>query len=273
MKEFKYNLKLLLIRKEFYIVIIILLLINLVQFCLTKQFLTKQFPVLYYEEIASGEFQSLLINENVLFAAYIVIGFPILSSLIFSDSNYHEKVNRSNIYIHTRLNQKKNILSKWAISILVPFAVIFIILMINCIAHTVVYGMGRGLAVNNYLPYNANISKSFYLGNLMMKSPFLYSTAIIAHVSIFCGLLSGLTNAISYKMKNLVSIHLSIVLLILATSILVSFVQLSQVSILTMLQPVFSYLTLFDAFIAAGILIALNIFFVSRQLKMSENIL
>lgn len=101
MKEFKYNIKILLRKKELYYCIIGVLLINAIHVILVINHYSPNMI------LKTGEYQFILYNKEVTIMSLVIIALPILTSLVLSDTSWNDKHLGYNNYLYTRLNIKK----------------------------------------------------------------------------------------------------------------------------------------------------------------------
>ena len=91
LKELKFNLKLLLKRKELYYAIFVSLLINVIHAFFVIDYFNNN--NIFLNNSFSAEYLYILYNPIVTFSSLIIIIFPIINSLIFCDISWKEKNN------------------------------------------------------------------------------------------------------------------------------------------------------------------------------------
>ena len=119
MKEFKYNIKILLRKKELYYCIIGVLLTNAIHVILVINHYSPNMI------LKTGEYQFILYNNEVTIMSLVIIALPILTSLVLSDTSWNDKHLGYNNYLYTRLNIKKNIFSRLFLSFITNFYNLF----------------------------------------------------------------------------------------------------------------------------------------------------
>lgn len=252
MKELKYNLKCLFRKKELHFSIIGILLINLIHIFLVIHY-NYNFHVLY-ETGHRAEYLYILYNISVNLNMIIIIVFPILSSLIFSDINYLENRQKTNNLLHVRLNSKKLIISRFILIIITVFLINFIAFSLNYIVLNFIYGSGNAISYFQSPAFYMISNKHVFLDSLRLSNLSLFFICITAHVSFLISLLSGLAYAISFFVKQKIMIYISPFLILMMTELLLPLLNLSSYSIVGQLQSL-SVFSGVDAIILYGILL------------------
>ncbi len=237
MKEFIYSLKCLIHKKEFYFAIIGILLINLIHVFLVIQFNLNALLETGYK----AEYLYILYNPSVNLNMIIIIIFPIICSTILSDINFIEKKEKNNIFLYTRLNQRKLMFSRFLIIIFTVFLITFLSFLLNYISLYFIYGSGNALThFQNTAFYLTNL-KFLFMDSLRISNLPLFLVCITAHVSFILGLLSGLAYSISFFVKQKILIYVFPFLIMLLTEFIFPLVGLGSYSIVKQLQPLSTF--------------------------------
>ncbi len=269
MKELKYNIKLLLKRKELYFSIICILLVNLIHIFLTIHYNSS--TQLLVENQYSAEYLAILYSVDVNLDMLIIIIFPILCATIFSDSSLFEKKEKISTILHCRLNKKKLILTRFLTIIVSVFLISFVGFLMNYISLICIYGSGNAVTYFQspafYLIGNTNI----FLDTLRLSNPILFYICITAHVSFLISLLSGLAYSISFFVKQKIWVYVSPFVVLLASEFILSSLKLEQYAPITQLQP-FSFFNFTNAAILYLSFLIIYIIFIIIHLKKRDNI-
>jgi hypothetical protein len=254
MKEFIYSLKCLIQKKEFYFAIIGILLINLIHVFLVIHYnLNTLFETGY-----RAEYLYILYNPSVNLNMIIIIVFPILCSTIFSDINFIEKRQKTNMFLYTRLNQKKLIFSRFIIIIFTVFLINFLSFLLNYISLYFIYGSGNALSYFQNSAFYMVSKKFLFMDSLRLSNLPLFLICVIAHVSFILSLLSGLAYSISFFVKQKIIIYVFPFFIMLFTEFVCPLLNLSQYSIVGQLQPL-SVFKVNDSIILYFILLLVSI--------------
>ena len=161
MKEVKYNLKYLFNRKELYVVIIGVLLINIFQI------LSIILPLMeegFITELSqTGEYQYILYRHSTLFQLIILIVLPVLCSVIFADSSWMDSSLLIDNALSDRLNYKKLIIFRWIMTFLIVFMIVFIATSLNYITLTSIFESGNRLTSYHTLAYSFRSYPRYFL--------------------------------------------------------------------------------------------------------------
>ena len=204
MKELKFNLNYLLHKREFYFVIFVSLFINLVHvfLCIGESTRVGSF----YETLHTGEYQFILYNPIVTLTVLLIIVFPISFSLIFSDSNFLERKNKTINMLTPRLDYKKNIFSRLFLTLIITLFVCFLSFLFNYILLVIIYGSGNRVSYFQEAAFNLSFNSSWFLDSLRLSNPIIFTLTINLLVSFMYGLLVTFSYSISFFVKNRVVI-------------------------------------------------------------------
>ena len=168
MKEFKYNIKILLRKKELYYCIIGVLLINAIHVILVINHYSPNMI------LKTGEYQFILYNNEVTIMSLVIIALPILTSLVLSDTSWNDKHLGYNNYLYTRLNIKKNIFSRLFLSFITTFIICFVGFILNYLTLRFIFGSGNLISNFQELPYDRVIAPEFFLDSIRYHNPVLF---------------------------------------------------------------------------------------------------
>lgn len=255
MKELKFNIKCILHRKELYIAVLSILLINLFQVYLC----VKDFIDYPSHLIPTAEYQFILYNVNVVLSAIIILIFPILFSTVFADATFLENQRKTTNLLYVRFNMKKNIIIRAILSFFITFIICFIGFMFNYLILRIIFGTGNLITPFQDTSFLLHTGDSFFLDNIRIINPRLFVTLISLSVSIIMGLLTMLSYSISSFIKQKVLIYFSPIIFLILWEVIVSFFHFNKsLSVITMLQP-FSCYNLFNYVVVCLILIFINL--------------
>ena len=240
MKELKLNIQYLLKRKELYIAICIILLTNLIHVILCVKTNIQLNNVL--EQCYSGEYQFILYNVEVAFNTFIIIIFPITTSLILADTSWVEKKSKTLNLLCTRLNYRKNIFVRFCLSIFITFIILFIGFSVNYLLLRIIFGSGNTLTYFQGPAYHLVLDSNYFLDNLRIANPAAFVFTINFTVSLLLSLLSGLSYLLSFFIKQRFVIYFISFAFLIITELIFPYIGFKNISYITMLQP-FSHMT------------------------------
>lgn len=235
MKELKFNIKYLLNRKEFYFALLIAFTISLIHafLCVHESLRLNQF----YEELHTGEYQFILYNVNVSLQTLIIIVFPIICSMVLSDSNLIENKLKTTNMLITRINFKKNILIRVLSCIIITIIICFTSFLFNYIVLRIVFGTGNSVTLTQGVAFHLAYLPGFFLDNMRIQNPVLFVILINLCVSFVYGLLSALSYAVSFFVKNRIFIYFVPLIFLILMDMLLHRIGLGNFSFLTIMQP------------------------------------
>lgn len=267
MKELKFNLRFLLRKKELYYAIIVILLINLLHVI----FVVKDSSCLA-ETCRSGEYQFILNNHFVQFTPMVVLVFPIVCALIFSDTSWCDIKYGTGNLLYTRVNYKKNILVRLVLTFLVSFLIVFIGVILNYATLRFIFGTGNVTTHAQSTGFYLNSLPDRFLDSTRLSNPQLYAVLLCGHISLIIALLVTVSYSFSFFIKQRIFIYFLPVFLIILFAFIFPFIGFSSLSFLQQLQPltVFSYK---DAFISYLLLFSFSIFGIVKYFLRRNNML
>lgn len=260
MKEFKYNIKYLVNKKEIYFAIFIAIAINLIHAFLSVHESLRLNS--FFEELYTSEYQFILYNVNVNLHALIFVVIPIICSMILSDSNFLENRLKTTNMLITRLNFKKNIFIRLIICVIITFSICFISFLFNYVILRIIFETGNYVVFTQGVAFHLESLSEFFLDNIRLKNPIIFVMLINLCVSFVYGLLSGLSYAVSFYVKNRIVVYLVPLIFLISTELLFYIIGLEKLSFLTILQP-FSKFNIISYIICVGILIVSIIILIS----------
>ena len=253
---FKYNLKLLFYRKQTFIAIFLIFLTILLHCALNIYFQANGGMVV--ENCLSAENQIIL--ESVLdFKMYIVLLFPIIGALLFSDISQIEMKSRTNYLLFNRFNYKKNIVFRYFFVFLVTFMVFFLALLLEYIICLMVFKSGSDYHWLDTIGGIRNISNynRIFMFQLFTTHPVLYMMIVISIESIVFGALSSFAYSVSLFLNKRIIIYF-VPLIITAASGIFTPKKYKTYTIVKSLQPIsfsnaLTYILVVGVLTAAGI--------------------
>ena len=267
MKELRYNIQYLLKRRELYFSTIVVLAINLIHviLCVNESLRLNSF----IEHSYTAEYQFILYNSQVALNILVIIALPIAFSLIFSDTSWLDKKDKTLNLLYTRLNYKKNIFVRLCLSIIVTFIISFIGFFINYLLLRLIYGSGNNITYFQSLAFNLERGKSWFLDDLRMANPVAFIYAINCTVSISLGLLSGLSYLLSFFVKQRVIIYFTPVIFLIMTELIFPIIGLEGISFINMLQP-FSKLSFLNYLFGTLILVCMILIILLKNMRKKD---
>lgn len=241
MKELKFNLRYLLNRKELYFSIIVIFFINLIHviLCVNESLRLRMF----IENSYTSEYQFILYNAQIALNVLIIIVFPTALSLIFADSSWSDKKNKTINLLYTRLNYKKNIIVRLCLAVIVSFIISFVGFLLNYFLLKIIYGSGNNLTHFQSLAFSLTTESSWFLDDLRVSNPVAFAFVINCTVSLLLGLLSGLSYLSSFFIRKRIIIYFVPLTFLIMTDLLLPKIGIKGISFITMLQP-FSVFTI-----------------------------
>ena len=232
MKELKFNLRYIFQRKELYIFIIGVFLVNLLHIWLTIDDYRHATYVL-----KTSEYQFMLYSVSVDLMGVIIIGFPILCTLPLADSTWLEEKGGTTSLLLPRLSIKKNNWIRFMLSIVVIFLVCFAGFMIQYAALYFMFGSGNIISHWGSMAYSLIQVPDFFLEHIRYTNPVLFIICLSAHVSFIIGLLSGVAFSFSFFTRQRLLIYFQTALFVILTELICAIMNLNKFSIFKQLQP------------------------------------
>lgn len=248
MKEIRYNLMLLINKKEVYFFILGVMVVNAVHvFMVINRYVPEAI-------IQTGEYQSILYNSDVSLMSILILAFPVLIALAFGDMSWNELHIDYYVSLYPRINMKRNIWIRLFIIIVSTFIVCFLGFMLNYITLCFIAGSGNLIINDQSLPFYLTCSPDCFLDTVRFSNPVLFTLLINGHVSLLFALLAGLSYAFSFFSKQKLAIYFQVLLYMIIIEVVFSFLGLGSLSIIRQLQPasifsifnsIFLYIALF----------------------------
>lgn len=267
MKELKFNINYLFHKREFYFTILIAFLVNLIHviLCVVESINTGVF----YEMMQSSEYQFILYNPIIALTSLTIIIFPIMLSMIFSDSNFLENKRKTVYMLASRINNKSNILSRLLLSIITTFFICFLGFSFNYILLRIIYGSGNIITYYQETAFHLTSQPSWFLDELRLSNPILFTFIINILVSFMYSLLVAFSYILSFFVKNRLIIYFVPLCCLVLSELLFPVFHLSNFSFIKCLQP-FSKYNLIFYFSCVGILTAIGMFLLIICLKKKD---
>ena len=267
MRELRFNIKYLLIKKEFYFAIMIAFAVNFIQvlLCVCENIMVSSF----IEESYSSEYQFILYNGVIVLNVFLVIVFPVLYSMILSDSSYLDAKRKTIYMLAMRQNYKKNIIVRVVLSFLITFIISFISFLFNYFLLTIIYGSGNYISYFQEAPFNLNVYPSYFLDSVRLFNPFLFTILTSFMISIFYALISMISYVISFFVKNRIIIYFIPICFLIISEVLFSLLGFNFLSFIGVLQ-VFSGYGIENYFICSGVFLLLGILFLLIHFRKRE---
>ena len=267
MKEFKFNIRYLLQRKELYFSIILIFLINLIHviLCVNENFRLHS----CIEQSYTAEYQFILYNAQIPLNVLVIIAFPIALSMIFSDTSWLDRKNKTLNLLYTRLNHKKNIVARLSLSIIVTFIISFLGFLFNYFLLRMIYGTGNYITYFQSLAFYLDGLPEYFLDNLRLANPTLFVISISFTVSLLLGLLSGLSYLGAFFVKQRVLVYFLPLIFLIAATLLFPAIGIDHISYIAMLQP-FSPLSISSYMVGIVVLVCIIAFLLCIILRKKD---
>lgn len=269
MKELKFNIQYMLRKKEFFIALLITVLINLIHALLVTHNMVMHNTVV--ENSYSAEYLSILYNPLIAFNVIIVLIFPIVCSMIFSDSDWLEETMKTSNMLYTRINHRKNKIIRLILTFSVTVIITFTSFMINYLVLRIIFPSGNLYSYTQEIGFYL-LKSDFFLDAIRIHNPVLFIVLINLSVSIALGILSGFSYACSFFVKNRIVLYFMPFIYIVVNEVVVSIINLKEIAIAKTLQPFGKY-SISNYCIALGITAILGITLLTHKLKQKDQIL
>ena len=263
MKELKFNINYLVQKMELYYAFIGLMTVSFTQIFLVV------LRANYLEFFQTSEYLLLPMNTIEDFGPIIVLAFPVITALIYSDSSWLDRNRKTNNMLYTRLNIKKNIICRVFLSFAVSFMLVFFVLLINYICLRIIFGSGIRITLEQSLPFNINGMNTIFLDNLRITNPTIYAIVSISHVSFLLGMLSSLSYCISFFVRQRLVIYFQVLLIMFCYELIITVTRFENISIIKQLQ-LMSHFTITDALILYIIFVILIVILLKIIIKREE---
>jgi hypothetical protein len=256
-KELKFNLQYLIKKKELYFAFIGVMIVNIIHVFLVMNQYSNWADDNYFT-FYTGEYNSILYNNDITLYTIIIIAFPILLGMILSDSSWLDHKMKTDNFLYTRLHYKKNLFIRLILSMVITFIIAFIGFMFNYLSLISIFGSGNDAIIFQSLAYDLTVIPEYFLDIIRNSNPSLFIVLISCHVSLLLGLLSGLSYVLSFFTRQRLVIYFQVLLFIIVLELVLSFIGDNSFSIIKQMQP-FSKFSFFHALIVYGLLLILNI--------------
>ncbi len=269
MKILKFNIQYMLKKKEFYIAILITLLINIIQVLFVIQNNSSYGIV---ENMHTAEYISILYNPFVAFNTLIIIIFPIVCSMIFSDSNWLEETMKTSSMLHNRINKGQNIIIRLVLTFTITVIISFIGFMLNYLLLRILFLSGNSYSYYQEVGFFRNVDSRYFLDSIRINHPALFTVMISLSVSLVLGVISIFSYACSFFIKNRIVLYFIPFIYIVINEFMLSILKLRQFSIVEKLQPTDQY-SVGEYFIAIGITLLLSSILIIKKFKTKDQLI
>lgn len=239
MKELNYNIRCILNRKELYLAIFLIFLVNIIHVFLVVQTCGGQ--KIFIENSYSAEYQSIVYNGLVNLDVLVVIIFPILCTLIFSDSNWLDKNLKRDIFLFNRLNYRKSCFIKLFIIFIISFLICFAGFVFNYLLLSIIFENGTTLSYFQSTGFYLTHLEEFAFDLLRISDPVVFLLVLTIIKSIFISLLSCMAYSFSFFIKKRILIYFLPLLISILCEIISSVLNLKFISLIKFLQPLPKY--------------------------------
>lgn len=233
MREFRFCIKFIFNRYEFYVALFVSLFIGGFHAVYTVQ-ANQVLPDAGF----SGDYLFILFNifQNVY--SFLILILPIALGLILSDSNWQEKYRGTETMLAVRLNRKKLIISRFIMSIIMSFVVAISGLLLNYLILRGCYGGGYRMTYNQEMPFAIRGVSRLYLNKLMITEPAKAVLSASLMFSLEMGMLSGFSYAASFYIPRRfrLAIYLMPLILLIFSELLANLFHAQSWSLIQLLQ-------------------------------------
>lgn len=239
MKELIFNIKYLFCKREFYIATFIILFLNLVHvfLCINESIRANYL----FEELYSAEYQFVLYNNFINFDKLVIIVFPVIFSMIFSDSSWMDNNCKITNMLFFRLNYNKNIIIRAILSVFLTFFISFFGFLFNYIVLRIIYGTGNSLTYWQSTAFSLFCDTEWFLDIVRHHNPTLFVLIINLCVSLVLGLLSCFSYLISFFIKNRIVIYFISPVFLILSELIFSKLGIKFLSFIKCLRPFSKY--------------------------------
>ena len=237
----KYDIKMLLNRKEFYWSICIMLLITTIH--LVLNIYTKiNFPSIngnagnysvFVELLRPYAYQLPLSDIDVPYKYVIMLLFPLLASFIYSDSYITEKKYKVTNYLSVRMQNKKNVISKAIIIFVFSFSIVFIILIFNMVINAMIFPTSNTSDIYGHHIYDLEMVGDSMLEYWRAYQMDTYVVLNLLRFSFITSLISVMTYVISLFINNRIVVNFSPLIIMLVSHLFLTTVGLTPYSLLS----------------------------------------
>lgn len=223
------NLKLLIRRKEFYFTIAAMLALIAIHTGMSIFYQSGRIT----DFLRTGEYQLILTSTKVDFRYISILIFPILTTMLFSDSLACEKNTNFDKMLITRVNYKEYLIAKLAVVFFTSLIIVFLVLTLNYVVcvlifHSGVYADSFGssiMLVRNFGEYS-----EFRIANVQ-----LYTMLTNFKFSLVCALLSLTSAVISLYTTKRIVINFSVMAFTLVSFLLLDLFGLYTYSVVNLM--------------------------------------
>lgn len=266
LNELKFNLKLMLKKKELIFAILIALILNIVHVILVISDIKNQ--QMFLSNYYSAEYSFILYNPLVTFSSLIIIIFPLILTLVFSDIGWREKKDNTITFLHTRINIKRNVLVRIFTIFLVSFTISFVSFFLNYLMLSIILKNGTIITFFQELPFDLNYYPEYFLDKLRYNDPFIFCISINLIISGLIGLLCVFSYSISFWVRQKLVIYFSPLIYMIFSELIFPTIGFKSLSIVRLLQP-FARFSLNDVVISSIFILILSflLLFIKVQKK------
>ena len=200
-KAIKINLKLLMNRKEFYFSVTAMLVLIAIHTGMSIFQQTGQIG----DYLRTGEYQAILTSMIVDFRYIAILIFPILTTLLFSDSLACEKNDNFNKMLLTRVNYKEYLIAKLTMVFFTSLIIVFLVLTLNYVLCVLIYH--SGVYADSF---GSSIMSVRHYRTIAYTHVQLYTMLTNFKFALICAFLSLTSAAISLYTSKRVVINFSV---------------------------------------------------------------
>lgn len=261
-KAIKYNLKVLFGRKEFYIAVSIMLF--LVTLHTGMNIFTRWFTLheygytetsgIFIEFMRPYAYQLSLSNLDVGFKYIIMLIFPLLGTMIYSDSYVIEMKNKIVNYMYVRLKIKNDYLAKIIVIFGVTFLTVLFVLLFEAIVNAFIYQTDHTSDVYLNHIYELSNKNETFLDQLRVFNIHLYVFYNLVRFSLVTSILSVGAFILSLFVNNRLVVCFSPVVLLLIDQLILSTLGIIKFTILSAMD-FYMDLQFYHYLVSVGILL------------------
>lgn len=234
MREFKYNFKVMILRKEFYLSLLMILLIPLIHFLIViYSYMVSDFTI---QNVYPAVYQTYILGNSINFGLLTIIIMPALCSLIYSDSAFMEKQYRVDIYLRTRLNPYKDWLAKSVLCFFTSFIVCLLSFLLNAFICYMVFDQGTYSDIFGSSVYEVISYPFLFMEKMRLVNVDLYLLLSASLIALYIAFYAELAMQISAYVKNRLYILFLVPFLMLAVEFVLSLGHLQNYSLMYQMQ-------------------------------------
>lgn len=232
----KYNLRFLFSRREFYISIIIMLVVLTIHFMLSSYLSLEVRRNNIAELMTPYAYHLPLDDETIAYEYIMILLFPLLGGFMFSECHLIEKNNQMSNVVDVRLGYKNNFYAKIIVIFFSVFIITCLCLGFNAVLNYILYSKENLSDMYGQHVYNLENEGYSMLEYFRVYHLNIYVLLNIFKFSFYSALLSLMAFGVSLHNSNKIFVNFIIVLFLLVSHIGFSLLQTEHISLVSTLN-------------------------------------